>query len=78
MSEWTFSVIYECDGCDNVFTPEKLKEIQTHENYLRELPEYTLTCKAASTQDDSCGVDAMLSPLSIFNGVASIDTITQE
>jgi len=28
MSYWTFSLIYECDGCDNVFTPEKLRDIK--------------------------------------------------
>jgi len=28
MDEWNMNVIYECDGCDNMFTREKLLEIK--------------------------------------------------
>jgi len=77
MGEWTLNIMYEQEGGNSIFTKERLLKIQETETYVKERPAYTLTCLAASTQDTSCHPDTLLSPLSMFSHLGSVESLTQ-
>jgi len=77
MIDWGINVIFKCQECDTIFTPDNLKQISDIENYLRGMQEYQNTCVAKSTIDSSCSEDAIVSPLSLF-AQFDLNTITQD
>ena len=69
MNEWFFTGIYECDDCDNLFVPEKLKKIAEVDKKIREMPEWKNICYATSTQDSSCNAaESYVSPVDVLFG----------
>jgi len=73
------NVIYECNGCDNIFTREKLLKIREREAEIRAFPKFELTCLAKSIQDSSCSEIALFSPTVMFQGVgANLEDISQD
>uniref|UniRef100_A0A7S3CP63 SSD domain-containing protein n=1 Tax=Strombidium rassoulzadegani TaxID=1082188 RepID=A0A7S3CP63_9SPIT len=59
---------------------EYLVEVQTLEDNIQKLDNYTKLCLAVSTEDKSCSPRALTSPLTVFKlaGVDDISELTQE